>query len=106
MWRPDGLEFNGIVGKPAKAYFLADPQRKALPVTYTARGHVTRIDVPAAAPDVKDTVIAVEYDGPIETDLAAQGKYHWFTNRRVRHTDIRESDRAGEPALPETAIED
>ena len=50
-WKPEGIEFNGIVGKPAKAYFLADPERKALPVTYDANGHVTKIEVPAKAPD-------------------------------------------------------
>jgi len=87
-WKPKGIEFNGIVGKPSQAYFLADPKRKPLPVTYDANGHVTTIEVPANAPDARDTVIAVEYDAPIVTDPDATGKYYWYTNRRTRHTDI------------------
>ncbi|TWU03445.1 Alpha-L-fucosidase [Neorhodopirellula pilleata] len=33
-WNPEGVVFNGIVGKPAKAYLLADPDHKTLPVKY------------------------------------------------------------------------
>ncbi|EMI43326.1 alpha-L-fucosidase [Rhodopirellula sp. SWK7] len=100
-WQPDGIEFNGIVGKPSKAYFLADPTHKALPVTYTENGHVTKIEVPANAIDTKNTVIAVEYETPVVTAPNAKGKYHWYTNRRTRHTDIRENKNAGRHALPE-----
>ncbi|SMP54175.1 alpha-L-fucosidase [Neorhodopirellula lusitana] len=100
-WKPEGIEFNGIVGKPAKAYFLADPARKALPVTYEASGHVTKIEVPANAPDPRDTVIAVEYDAPVVTDSDAKGKYHWYTSRSRRHTEIRKRANAGKHALPE-----
>ena len=105
-WKPEGIEFDGIIGKPSKAYFLADPERKALPVTYDANGHVTRIEVPANAPDSRDTVIAVEYDAPVLADLDAKGKYHWYTNRRTRHTDIRQSEGASRQALPEAITGD
>ncbi len=79
------------MGKPSKAYFLADPQRKALPVTYDSSTRVTKVQVPATAPDSRNTVIAVEYDAAIITDSDAEGKYHWYTNRRTRHTDIRQN---------------
>ena len=105
-WKPEGIEFNGIVGKPSKAYFLADPKRKALPVTYEANGHVTKVEVPANAPDSRNTVIAVEYDAPVVTDPDAKGKYHWYTNRRTRHTDIRQSENAGRHALPKAVTGD
>ena len=105
-WKPEGIEFNGIVGKPSKAYFLADPKRKALPVTYEANGHVTKVEVPANAPDARNTVIAVEYDAPVVTDPDAKGKYHWYTNRRTRHTDIRQSENAGRQALPKAVTGD
>ena len=94
-WKPEGIEFNGIVGKPAKAYFLADAKRKALPVTYDANGHVTTVEVPAKAPDADNTVIVVEYDDSIVADPNAKGKYHWYTSRSRRHTDIQFSRRAG-----------
>ncbi len=100
-WKPESIEFNGIVGKPSKAYFLADPQRESLPLTYDAGGHVTKIQVPADAPDSRNTVIAVEYAAPVVADPDAKGKYHWYTNRRTRHTDIRQSENAGKHALPQ-----
>ena len=105
-WKPEGIAFNGIVGKPSKAYFLADPKRKALPVTYDANGHVTKIEGPATAPDSRNTVIVVEYDAPIITDPDAQGKYHWYTNRRTRHTDIRQDRNVGRHALPKAVTGD
>jgi len=105
-WKPEGIEFNGIVGKPSKAYFLADPKRKALSVTYEPDSYVTKVEVPANAPDSRNTVIAVEYDGPVVADPDAKGKYHWYTNRRTRHTDIRENDSAGKQALPKAVTGD
>lgn len=105
-WKPEGIEFNGIIGRPTKAYFPADPKRKALPVTYDANGRLTKIQVPATAPDSRNTVIAVEYDAPVVADPDAKGKYHWYTNRRTRHTDIRESASAGRQALPEAVTGD
>lgn len=98
-WKADGIEFNGLVGKPAKAYFLADAQRKPLPISYDANGHVTKIEVPAEAPDYRDTVIAVEYDAPIVADPNAKGKYHWYTTRSKRHTEIRSNAHAGKTKL-------
>ena len=99
-WRKEGIEFNGIVGKPSKVYFLADKEKKALPVSYDAEGHVTKIEVPEEAPDPLDTVIAVEYDKPVVSDPDAEGKFHWYTTRSKRHTDIRESKGAGQQKLP------
>ena len=86
-WNPDGIEFNGLVGKPAKAYFLADPKREALEVSYDAKGHTTRIKVPAEAPDVRDTVIALEYDAPLEADPEAKGTYLWSKSTGVKHNN-------------------
>ncbi len=99
-WKPEGITFNGIVGKPARAYFLADADRQALPVKYDAAGCVTTIEVPEKAPDTRNTVIAVEYASDIETDPAATGKYHWYTTRSKRHTEIRNSKDAGQHKLP------
>ena len=98
-WKKEGIEFNGIVGKPSKVYFLADKGREALPVSYDAKGHVTKIEVPAEALDARNTVIAVEYDAPIVTDPGATGKYHWYTTRSKRHTDIRKRKGVGEHQL-------
>ncbi|MGB7327859.1 MAG: alpha-L-fucosidase [Rubripirellula sp.] len=103
-WKPDGIEFNGIVGEPTKAYFLADAERKPLPITYDARRHVTNIEVPAKAPDSRNTVIAVEYDSPVIADPDAKGTYHWYTTRSKRHTEIRNSENAGKHELPEAVI--
>lgn len=99
-WQPEGIAFNGIVGKPTKAYFLADAERKALSVKYDANGHITTIEVPATAPDARNTVIAVEYDSAVETDPDAKGKYHWYTTRSKRHTEIKSSHGAGQHKLP------
>ncbi|MDP4778260.1 MAG: alpha-L-fucosidase, partial [Opitutales bacterium] len=100
-WKKEGVEFNGIVGKPSKVYFLADEKREALPVSYDANGHITKIDVPAEAPDFRNTVIAVEYDAPIVTDENAKGKYHWYTTRSKRHTEIKHNPHAGQTELLE-----
>ncbi len=104
-WKKDGIEFNGIVGKPVKAYFLADPTKEPLPVSYDAAGHVTTVKVPENAPDERDTVIAVEYAGPITSDPQAKGKYHWYTTRSKRHTEIRKRKGAGEQILQEAVKE-
>ncbi|MGJ8649404.1 MAG: alpha-L-fucosidase [Opitutaceae bacterium] len=100
-WKKEGIEFNGIVGKPSKVYFLADEQREALPVSYDANGHITKIDVPAEMPDFRNTVIAVEYDAPIVADENAKGKYHWYTTRSKRHTGIKHNAHAGQTELLE-----
>ncbi|MDF7800830.1 alpha-L-fucosidase [Pontiellaceae bacterium B1224] len=94
-WKSEGIEFNGIIGKPTKAYFLADTDQKALPIKYDATGYVTTIEVPEEAPDYRDTVIAVEYDAPVKTDPDAKGSYHWYTTRSKRHTEIKKSAHAG-----------
>ncbi len=100
-WKPGGIEFTGIVGKPSKAYFLGDPKRKPLPVKYNAKTNVTKIQVPENAPDSRNTVIAVEYDSKVVADPDAKGEYHWYTNRRTRHTEISDNGHAGKHALPE-----
>jgi alpha-L-fucosidase len=99
-WKAEGIEFNGLVGKPITAYFLSDPEKKPLSITYNPEGHVTKIEVPAEAPDFRNTVIAVQYDSPIAADPNAKGKYHWYTKRSKRHTEIRKNSRAGNTRLP------
>ncbi len=98
-WKPEGIRFNGIVGKPAKAYFLADAEKKPLPVKYDANGHSTTVEVPTEAPDYRNTVIALEYDCAVRTDPNATGKYHWYTTRSKRHTQIRKNAHAGNTKL-------
>ena len=58
------------------------------------------------SPDSRNAVIAVEYDAPVVTDPDAKGKYHWYTNRRTRHTEIRQSENAGRHALPKAVTGD
>jgi alpha-L-fucosidase len=98
-WKPEGIEFNGIVGKPAKAYFLADAEQRALPVRYDAKGHVTTVEVPAEAPDFRDTVIVLEYDSEIQADKNAEGNYYWYTKRGKRHTQVKYNPHAGQQDL-------
>ncbi|MDB4345750.1 alpha-L-fucosidase [bacterium] len=98
-WKKECIEFNGIAGKPSKVYFLSDEKQEALPVSYDAMSHVTKIEVPAKALDARNTVIAVEYDTPIVSDPNAKGKYHWYTTRSKRHTDIAKRKGVGEHDL-------
>ena len=60
---------------------------------------MTKVELPVKAPDARNTVIAVEYDSAIVTDPNAKGKYHWYTNRAKRHTDIRNRKGVGEHKL-------
>ena len=99
-WKAGSIEFNGLIGQPGKAYFVHDAEKKALPISYNDGSHVTKIAVPAEAPDVRNTVIAVEYRDPIKADPNAKGKYHWYTNRRIRHTEIKTNKNAGKIKLP------
>ncbi|MFG0289302.1 MAG: hypothetical protein ACF8CQ_14075 [Rhodopirellula sp. JB044] len=105
-WPHEGVEFNGVIGKPSKAYFLADPQQKSLPLSYEADGHVTKMEVPTKSLDPRNTVIAVVYENDIEADPDAQGKYHWYINRRTRHTDIRQNRSAGQQMLPKAVTDE
>lgn len=98
-WKKEGIEFNGIIGKPSKVYFLADENREALPVSYETDGHVTKIEVPTKMPDLRNTVIVVEYDSSVVADSDAKGKYHWYTTRSKRHTEIQKSKHAGNTDL-------
>ena len=75
---------------------MADEKQEPLPVTYDANGHVTKIEVPAVALDPRNTVIAVQYEGPIVADPDAKGEYHWYTKRSRRHTEIQNNKRAGQ----------
>ena len=104
-WNADGIEFNGLVGQPSSVYFLSDPEQKPLPVTYDADSHITKISLPAESPDLRNAVITVEYAGPVTIDPDAKGKYHWYTNRQTRHTDIRNNKDAGNTGLPEAVKE-
>jgi alpha-L-fucosidase len=84
-WNPQGIVFNGVVGKPEKAYLLADPERKALDVQYDDNGHITTIEVPDEAPDPHDSVIVLEFNAPVEIDKAAKGNYHWSKSTSLKH---------------------
>lgn len=85
-WDPNVIQFNGIIGKPAKATFLADPQSRKLTLEYDVDGHVTRIaNLPEDAPDTLDTVIVLEYETPIQADPNATGQYHWAKSTGVDH---------------------
>jgi len=84
-WNADEIEFNGLLGKPARVYFLADPEKKVLPVNYDEQTGVTSIEVPTNAPDPRNTVIAVEYDAPVKADPKAKGKYYWSKGTGVKH---------------------
>ncbi|TWU02043.1 hypothetical protein Pla100_17790 [Neorhodopirellula pilleata] len=52
-----------------------------------ASGHITTIEVPAIAPDPKDTVIALEYDAPVEIDPNSKGAYFWSKSTGVKHNN-------------------
>jgi len=95
-WKKEGIEFNGIIGQPSKAYFLADKDKTPLPLSYDANGHVTKIQLPEEAPDFRNTVIALEYDTLIKVDASVKGEYHWYTTRSRRHTKIRHNKHAGQ----------
>ncbi|CAA6691709.1 MULTISPECIES: alpha-L-fucosidase [unclassified Lentimonas] len=80
-WQPGSIEFNGIVGKPSKAYFMADSERSELSVSYTEVNHITKIEMPADVVDPNNSVIVLEYEKSIVTDPKAKGKYHWYNKR-------------------------
>ena len=84
-WNRDGIVFNGVVGKPNRAYLLADPDRKDLAIEHDAGKHLTTIRVSGKAPDGYDSVIAVEFDGPVKIDKEAQGTYHWSKTTGLKH---------------------
>jgi alpha-L-fucosidase len=98
-WNPNGIEFHGIVGKPAKAFLLNDPSHQSLPIEHDTNTHITKINVPAEAPDARDTVIVVQYDVPIVADVKVKGNYHWYTRRNRRHTGIMNRANAGQTKL-------
>jgi hypothetical protein len=49
---------NGIKGRAAKAYFLADPSRK--PLSFKQEGDKVSVALPPDAPDKMDTVVVFE----------------------------------------------
>lgn len=79
------IVFYGVVGKPVKAYLLADPGT-ICDIQYDDRRHITTVHRPAVIPDDKDTVIVVEYHSPPTADPNAQGEYYWpkATERKTR----------------------
>jgi alpha-L-fucosidase len=84
-WDPAGIVFNGVVSKPDRAYLLADPKRKSLAIRQDVNRHITTIEVPAEAPDPSDSVIVLEFKGPLEIDADATGTYHWSKSTGVEH---------------------
>ncbi len=83
-WNPQGITFNGLVSAPAKAWLLADAEKKPLAVEQTAEDALTTVQLPAEAPGPNVNIVVLEFDGPIKTDPEARGKYHW-----VKGTDIK-----------------
>ena len=64
-WPRNGkLVAGGVTSEPVRAWLLADPERKPLAVRRLDDRDI-EIDIPAAAPDPVDSVIAVEMDGPV-----------------------------------------
>ncbi len=74
-----------MLGTPAKAYLLADPEHKELGIQHDTDRHITTIDVPGEAPDPHNSVIVLEFDASIEIDKAARGRYHWSKSTGVEH---------------------
>ncbi|MFB3829145.1 MAG: alpha-L-fucosidase [Bryobacteraceae bacterium] len=74
-----GISFNGLRTRIVKAALLADRSRK---VDVEQMGGAVRIRVPSPPRGI--FVVALDLAGPIETDPAATGAYHW-----VKDVDIR-----------------
>src|SRR5574340_1010432 len=76
---PEGIAFNGLKTRIARAWLLADRSQK-LDVEQ-ADGSV-RVRVPSPPQDI--FVIALELAGPVETDPAITGAYHWVKDLDIR----------------------
>ena len=76
-WNPKGIAFNGFTSTPSKAYLLSDRDSGGLAVEHDAGSNLTTVSVPPNAPDPLNTVIALEYGGPVKIDSTATGEYHW-----------------------------
>ena len=69
-WPSDGkLVVGGLMSNVKRAYLLTDSSRTALKVARLNDCDV-QIELPAAAPDATDSVVAVQCDGEISTDPA------------------------------------
>jgi alpha-L-fucosidase len=69
-WPAGGkLVVGGLKSVPRRAFLLADPRRRSLPVARAGALDLA-ITVPARAPDATDTVIALELEGAPEVDAA------------------------------------
>ncbi|MGH9523085.1 MAG: alpha-L-fucosidase [Terriglobales bacterium] len=69
-WPADGkLIVGGLKSTPVKAYLLADATQKALKITRVNDTDVV-VDVSGRTADPADTVVALEFAAPIETDSA------------------------------------
>lgn len=65
-WPQSPLELPGFANEIKKAYFLLDPEQKALTVTRTAHG--ARIALPPTPPYPPPSVVVAEIDGPPDVD--------------------------------------
>jgi len=85
------LPLSGIKGAPVKAYLLADPNQKALPVINTEV--VTLIELPEEQPDPLVSVVVLEYDHyPAMVDgLAAKSVYGGYSLAPSRATKLKGS---------------
>jgi len=88
-WTPKEIKFNGIIGKPSKAYYLADKDKKSLKIKYNEKTYEASVEVSNKALDKRNTVIVLEYDKPFKEDLETEGKYHWYTKRSIRHINLK-----------------
>ena len=72
------LPVTGIKEKPVKAYLLASPETT---LSFSGKGVVTELDLPAEAPDPLVSVVVLEYESypATEDGLVAQSVYGGFS---------------------------
>ena len=83
-WNADGIQFNGLISTPTKVYLLSDPDRKSLPVEQDKNTGITTVKIPTEAPGPNVCVIGLDFDGAIETDPNAEGKYCWTKGADIK----------------------
>ena len=73
------LPVTGIKKKPARVYLLADSRQRSIPFTFSEV--MTKLDLPAEAPDPLVSVVVLEYDSypPTLDGLVAQSVYGGYS---------------------------
>lgn len=82
-WNPAGMAIHGLKSRVRKAWLLADKSARVTVSQDIEKGTAT-VKGPAAAPDARVCVIALEIEGKAAVDPAATGKYHWIKDAGVR----------------------